>query len=109
MVVAQCQICFNDLTENSINSPYLGTGNCNHRVCQECLCGYFKHALKDDRYTSYDSIECPSSGCKEKYCCHEAVQNIFSATEVAEWWDTAIGSKAYIHNKAYYCNCIIQC
>lgn len=95
IVLSECVVCLNGIDD----SKMFETDKCEHQVCQDCLGEYFKNALKDDRYTSYIYIECPSSGCNENYVSFEVLQEIFSDEEREAWWNSAISSNAYISNK----------
>lgn len=90
----ECIIC---LTEFKTNIPH-GTEKCDHQVCRECVRKYFNGTLKDDRYSSYESIQCPSPGCTEYFVTDEALLYFFSKAEVKRWWNTAV-TKSYITNK----------
>lgn len=95
----KCQICFDEIDQDDPNFPYLTTGTCDHYVCPDCLRAYFKNALKDDRHTCYDLIECSKPACKQHYSSYKVLEHFFSAIEIADWWDDALSSKAYITNK----------
>ncbi|GAA5799692.1 hypothetical protein HPULCUR_005109 [Helicostylum pulchrum] len=95
IVVSECIVCLNPTDENKM----FETGKCDHLVCLDCLRRYFNNALKDDRYTSYIYIECPSDACKETFESFKVLHDIFSSKEAEDWWNSAISSKAYIANK----------
>lgn len=95
-----CIICFDKFYDTEFCSP--GTNNCDHPICEDCVHQYFKNALNDIRYTSYDLIQCPSTGCKEYYVSDNVLEMYFSEADAEKWWNTAISSKAYIANKV--CN-----
>lgn len=99
-VVKECQICFGEVQPDYM--VFLTSDSCDHLVCQPCLRAYFQAALKDDRHTTYNHIDCVVYECKGKYDSYEIVRNIFSASEVAAWWDAAISSRAYITNKVRF-------
>ncbi|KAG2205271.1 hypothetical protein INT47_009536 [Mucor saturninus] len=93
----ECIICLEKSYETDFCSA--GTDNCEHFICEDCVHQYFTNALNDNRYTSYDLIQCPSPGCKEYYVSDQVMDLYFSDTEAEKWWTSAIGSKAYIANK----------
>lgn len=92
-----CIICFDKFYDTEFCSP--GTNNCDHPICEDCVHQYFKKALNDIRYTSYDLIQCPSTGCDEYYVSDNVLEMYFSEADAEKWWNTAISSKAYIANK----------
>lgn len=97
-VLSECIVCLNPTEENKM----FKAGKCGHLVCQDCLRRYFNDALKDDRYTSYIYIECPSAACKETFESFKVLHDIFSSKEAEDWWNSAISSKAYIANKVTF-------
>lgn len=94
----ECVIC---MVSYKINIPH-NTTKCNHSVCRECVRKYFNGTLQDNRYTSYEIIECPSPGCKEYFVTEEALRAFFSQAEIKRWWNSAI-LKAFVHNKVFLC------
>lgn len=93
----ECIICLSTFFDTDFSSP--GTNNCDHPICEDCVHQYFTSALKDNRYSSYDLIQCPSPGCKEFYVSEEVMDLYFSGADAEKWWVNAISSKAYIANK----------
>lgn len=93
----ECVICLSLFTETSEASP--GTEECDHAMCAQCVRQYFTNALRENRYTSYELIQCPSPGCIEFYYSKEAIESFFTSDEAKKWWDSALTSKAYFANK----------
>jgi hypothetical protein len=90
----ECIIC---MVSYKINIPH-NTTKCSHSVCRECARKYFNETLQDNRYTSYETIECPSPDCKEFFVTEDALQAFFSQAEIKRWWNSAI-LKSFVHNK----------
>jgi len=90
----ECIIC---MISYKVNIPH-STTKCDHSVCRECVRKYFNGALKDHRYTSYETVECPSPGCNELFVTQEALQAFFTQAEIKRWWNSAI-LKTFVHNK----------
>ncbi|KAI8081250.1 hypothetical protein BDF21DRAFT_382677 [Thamnidium elegans] len=91
----ECVICLGDYKSHI---PH-GTDNCDHKVCRECIRKYFRKTLRDDRYQSYEHIQCPSQSCSQYFLTDDpSLHRFFSKNETIKWWDSAI-KKAYITNK----------
>ncbi|GAA5806674.1 hypothetical protein MFLAVUS_000022 [Mucor flavus] len=90
----ECVICLGDYKSNI---PH-GTENCNHKVCRECVRKYFRSTLRDDRYLSYQHIQCPSQGCSQYFVADDMLRRFFSKNETIKWWDSVI-KKTFITNK----------
>ncbi|KAI8085868.1 uncharacterized protein B0P05DRAFT_25688 [Gilbertella persicaria] len=93
----ECTICMISYRSNISHS----TNKCSHSICRECARKYFNSALEDVRYTSYETIECPSPDCKEHFVTQDVLQNLFSKAEMKRWWTFAI-IKAHVKNKVKY-------
>ncbi|KAI9273538.1 hypothetical protein EDC94DRAFT_595187 [Helicostylum pulchrum] len=90
----ECVICLGDYKSNI---PH-GTENCNHKACRECVRKYFRSTLRDDRYQSYEHIQCPSHNCSQYFVANDSLRRFFSKNETIKWWDSAI-KKTCITNK----------
>lgn len=90
-----CEVCFRTTSETDSQT----TGTCKHRICVTCACPYFNSALKDIRYSSITSIECPAYGCKDAFTVTESfLAKFFNKNEIDAWWSAAL-QKSFIKNK----------
>lgn len=93
----ECIIC---LSPYKINVPH-GTDKCKHKICRNCARDYFNMVLKDKRRRSFETVNCPSLGCKESFITDKVLLNFFSKAEIKRWWSTAVVN-AYMNNKVFF-------
>lgn len=96
-ILIQCIICLD--TFSHTDNASLGTEQCDHPLCEECVRSYFNNALKDNGFETFELIQCPASGCAAYYQVNKVLEKFFTKAEREAWWDAAVQIKGYISNK----------
>jgi hypothetical protein len=76
------------------------TEKCTHKTCIGCIRRYFNDSLKNVRYTRYDKIQCPYSGCPQHFMVNDQFLAKFfnDSKTIGTWWKSAL-IKSFIANK----------
>lgn len=94
----QCTICLTRY--QSSYSLSFSTAVCQHLVCFDCTQTYFRKALEDSKYISFEKIPCSYPRCLGSYKCIDIIDLIFDENEAAHWWSTALRLTCF-KNKVY--------